>query len=376
MMHRILENPLLRKTHEYQRAALLERFPELAHSSNEYFLALHKYIGRTPYCFYSDSIYTAFLTWLEDREGHSRVSLEEYLRVHDAELNRAFLHLEEINGLNWHDHFEHVDDYELIRFIDRQIHPTYLRLVEGVLSPLCRIISHFSRTDRGRGTEGLDTWSIMEELERTTLRQVRGLYKHIVRNAIAHGGITFLQREIRYTDKKGDQEKYGDLEIIRMCDDLLDGCNALALALSLFLLSRPPARYHLPQQLLLSELREETATPWWEISGCTLSEFAGLNQLIVYARPKTADYAKVQLSTFQSGVLAERFAPGYSRYFFSIRSASSLPGWAAFKGGMLRELRLKSNATLDDYAGVLEDGAVFWKPPVEILSNVVDEISG
>ena len=33
-------------------------------------------------------------------------------------------------------------------------------------------------------------------------------YKHIVRNGIGHGGITFRSGEIRYRDKKGNE---GDL---------------------------------------------------------------------------------------------------------------------------------------------------------------------
>ena len=364
-LRNILENPLLRNTHARRRADIKERFPELSQCPHDHFLSIHKYIKRSPQRFYSHSVYNKFLEWLEDRNRTSQAAFQQYLFEHDAELNRAFLHLEEVNNLDWHDFFEKLDDFELIRFIDQQIHPTYLRLTEAVFTPLCRIVAHFSRIDRGKVTDGLDLWPVVQELGKTGLCEVVNPYKHIVRNAIAHGGITYLQNEILYRDNKGNEEKHSDTDIVRTFDDLLDTCNALALAFSLFLLVHQPHGYKLPQQLLLDELKEETKAPWWEVVGCTPSKFTGLNQLIVYARPSTSDYGKVQISTFQTGVLAESFAPGYDRYFFSIRSSSSWPGWAAFDGKKLHELRIKQNAILEDYKGAIQDDLIFYVPRIK-----------
>lgn len=364
-LRNILENPLLRNTHARKRTDINEKFPELAQCSHDRFLSIHKYIERSPQRFYSQSVYKTSMEWLEDRNRTSQAAFQQYLSEHDAELNRTFLHLEEVNNSNWHDFFEKLDDFELIRFIDQQIHPSYLRLTEAVFTPLCRIVAYFSRLDRGKGTDGLDLWPIVGELTNTNLCEVVNPYKHIVRNAIAHGGITYLQNEILYRDKKGNEEKYSDTDIVRTFDDLLDTCNALALALSLFLLVHQPNGYGLPQQLLLEELKEETKTPWWEVVGCTPSKFTGLNQLIIYARPSTADYGKVQISTFQTGVLAESFAPGYDRYFFSIRSSSSWPGWAAFDGKKLHYLRNKQDAILEDYKGTIQDDLIFYVPRIK-----------
>lgn len=359
-LRNILENPLLRHTHERKRADIKERFPELEQCPHDRFLSIHKYIKRSPQRFYSQSVYTKFMEWLKDRNRNNQSAFQKYLFEHDAELNRTFLHLDEVNNLDWHDSFEKPDDFELIRFIDQQIHPAYLRVTEAVFAPLCRIVAYFSRFDRGKGTDGLDLWPIVEEIGKTSLSDAVKPYNHIVRNAIAHGGITYLQNEILYRDKKGNEEKNSHTAIIRIFDDLLDTCNALALALSLFLLVHQPHGYSLPQQLLLDELKEETKAPWWEVVGCTPSKFTGLNQLILYARPSTSDYGKVQISTFQTGVLAEGFAPGYDRYFFSIRSSSSWPGWAAFDGKELHDLRNKQNAKLEDYKGAIQDDLIFY----------------
>lgn len=361
----ILENPLLRNTHTQKRRDIKEHFPELENCSHVHFLSIHKYIKRSPQRFHSQPVYNRFLEWLEDRNKTNQGAFQQYLMDYDAELNRALLHLEEINNLIWHDFFEKPDDIELIRFIDQQIHPSYLRLTEAVFTPFCRIVAYFSRIDRGKGTDGLDLFPIVDEIKRTILSDVITPYKHIVRNAIAHGGITYLQNEILYRDKKGNEEKYSDRKIVRIFDDLLDTCNSLSLGLTLFLLAHQQNGYHFPQQLLLEELKEETKTPWWEVIGCTPSKFTGLNQLIIYARPKTADYFKVQFSTFQTGVLVERFAPGYDRYFFSMRSPNSWPGWAAFDGKKLHNLRNKQDTVLEDYKGVLEDDLVFFVPRIK-----------
>ena len=365
-LNNILDNPLLRGTHAWMRTNIKQRFPELSQCPNDRFFSIHKYIKRSPQRFYSHSVYNKFMEWLKERDKTSQGALKKYLHESNAELNRAFLHLEEINNLDWHDFFEKLDDFELIRFIDQQIHPTYLRLTEAVYSPFCRIIAYFSRIDRGKGVDGLDLYPIVEELGKTSLVEVVNPYKHLVRNAIAHGGITYFQNEILYRDKKGQEEKHSNTNIVRAFDDILDTCNALALSLSVFLLLKQPKGYVLPQQLLLDELKEETRAPWWEVIGCTPSKFTGLNQLIVYARPSTSDYAKVRLSTFQTGVLSERFAPGYDRYFFSIRSSSSWPGWAAFDGKKLHDLRNNQDAVLEDYKGTIQDDMIFYVPPIKM----------
>lgn len=358
----VLDNALLREPHARQRSALTTRFPELSSCSHEYFLSLRKYLDGMPQQFYAQTVYSEYLQWLVERDNTTRRHLQAYLFDHAADIDRALLHLEEINGLGWHDSFEKLDDYEVIRFVDQQIHPTYLRLVEAVFCSFLRIVAHFSRADRGKGTEGLDVWSIVDELQGGCFDDAIGRYRHVIRNGIGHGGVTFLGKGISYRDKKGNEEEYGDSEVVRICDDLLDACNALALAFSVFVLTRQPDGYQLPRQLLIEELRAETKSPWWEIIGCTPSQFAGVNQLIVYARPKSSDYRKVQMATFQSGVLAERFAPGFDRYFFSIRAENSWPGWSAFDGKKLRELRERPDASLEDYRDVVEDSLVFYVP--------------
>lgn len=358
----ILENFLMRETHARQRVQLIVSFPELTSCPHQHFLALRKYVVSTPQRFYARPVYSSFLVWLNTRDAKSRIHLKDYLADHSAELNRSFLHLSETNAYDWHDDFGKLDDYELIGFVDQQINPAYLRLVEAVFAPVLRVSAHFSRTDRGKGTDNLDVFNVVEELRKTDLSEAVNPYRHIMRNGIAHGGITYLDSQICYRDKQGNEERYSHTDVVRIFDEMLDTCNALILALSVFLLSRQDDGYELLQQLLLEELSEETKTPWWAVIGCTPSAFAHLNQLILHVRARTLDYNKVLLSAFQSGVLAERFAPGYDRYFLSIRSDRSGPGFAAFNGQKLKQLRVNGKASLEDYQGVIEENLVFFVP--------------
>lgn len=356
----ILDNSIMRETHSRRRLKLLACFPELALCPHQNFLALGKYVASTPQRFYDKATFVSFLSWLNDRDARGRAELIAYFTDHSAELNLAFQHLSEINAYSWHDDYGKLDDFDLIRFVDQQVNPTYLRLAEAVFAPLLRIPAYFHRIDRGKGTENLDVFNVVEEARRTNLSGVVAPYEHIMRNGIAHGGVAYLEAEILYRDKQGNEKTYRNTDVVRTLDDMVDACNALSLALSVFLLSNQDKGYDLLKQLLLDELSEETRTPWWEVIGCTPSTY--LNQLIIHVRARTIDYNKVLLSAFQSGVVAERFAPGYDRYFLSIRSDNSGPGFAAIDGQKLRQVRIKGNATLEDYQGVIQDNLVFFVP--------------
>ncbi|GAH33515.1 unnamed protein product, partial [marine sediment metagenome] len=62
----------------------------------------------------------------------------------------------------------------------------------------------------------------------------------------------------------------------------------------------------------------------------------------------------------------EYFASGYDRYFFSLKSKYSLPGWAAYDGKILKRERLKNSDDLDSYKGVLEENLLFFIPKIRV----------
>jgi hypothetical protein len=157
-----------------------------------------------------------------------------------------------------------------------------------------------------------------------------------------------------------------DQAIIDLIDDLIDTCNAFALAMKLFYILNLNSNIKIPRQLMIEELQAETDAPWWRIEGCLVSTLPTRSQLIIYARPNTRDYIKIQYATFLSGVLCEQFAPGFDRYFFSLYSLLALPGWAAFNGKKLQQVREKGPKSIEDYKGVLENDLMFFIPKIKL----------
>jgi hypothetical protein len=94
----IVDNPLLLELHARKREALVARFPALSFCSHGYFLSLAKYLDGIPQQFYWELVYREYLDWLEERDRKAHTQLIDYLSEHAIEIDRALLHLEEING--------------------------------------------------------------------------------------------------------------------------------------------------------------------------------------------------------------------------------------------------------------------------------------
>jgi len=360
-IHQDLQCPLTRRRDAGDRQRIATAFPALQACPVPHYLALRRYLDARPEKFYSRPAYELYVDWLQQRDARDRNGLKAYFSDHQSEFDRALMFLREINSEGWHDLvLKTGDPYDLARSVDRLIHPAYLRLVEAVFTPFLRLIAFFLRLDGGKGTDGLGVYNVVQEVERSVAaRPLTSSYRHIIRNAIAHGGITFLEWDIRYRDRSGEETCSAD-EVVNLFDGLLDVCNGFAAALKVFFAMSRPHGYSQPREILVEELQEETSTPWWRIEGCVESGVAGRSQLTFFARPYTRDAGKVNWSAIQTGILAEYFAPGYDRYFLSLRSPKGWPGWAAFDGRMLRDLRQAGAAQLPQYGAVIEQQPVFF----------------
>ena len=362
-IHDKLHNPLTLAQDTADRARLQFLFHDLASCPRPHFLALRPYAKECPERCFNQVVHALMLDWLKDRDGSQRNELRAYFASADAELSRAMLFLRQINREEWHDtSFATSDDLDRVRFIDRHLHPAYLRLVEGVLASFIRPVAYFTRLDRGKGTAGLDVYNLVQELSDTPMAPCVDSYHHTVRNGIGHGGITYLQSDIRYRDKKGNEATLDVWTVTTLCDDMLDVCNGLASAIKVFLILSHDKGYQLPRELLVEELVEETSTPWWSVEGCVESELIDTKQLVVYARPNSRDIDKVRLACLESAVMAEYFTPGYERYFFSLRTPKAWPGWAAFNGTELRRLRESDSGEISDYVTTFEEVGLFYVP--------------
>ena len=297
-----LINPLLLELHAQQIKELLSVFPMLHAAEGTQFISLWKYLETRPQRFFSADAFQVFLDKLIKLDREHKDVLFQVLDDYNAQINNAYRHVNEICAFDWHDEqVQSRDNYERLIFIDQDVHPAYLRLTEAVFRPLLQIVAHFSRLDRGKGVEDLDLYQIVQELESTNFRSVLSPYDHLMRNGIAHGGVTYSADHVIYEDKRGNRQELDNYHIIRKFDDLLDVCNGLLLAFSIFILTRKDDRYRLPVNLLIEELRAETRTPYWEVAGCLPSTQINGTQLIIYARINTMDERKVKFLSFSNG---------------------------------------------------------------------------
>lgn len=361
-----VKNPILGKVHEEQVNQLIKQFPALHAVKGQGALSLWKYIEKRPHRFFSKFAMDVFFRELERLEKEDHLALRQLIADEIYNIDNALRHIEEINGYPWHDDpLQGEDDYRKLMLIDQNLNPAYLRLTEAVLKPLLMIPAYFSRINRGKGTAKLELYDISAELAGTDFKEILQPYEALVRNGIAHGGVTYGANSICYRDKKGNSKELRDNEVIQLFDDLLDVCNGMVAAMSGFLLKKSDSDYPRPQHLRLEELRAETQTPYWQVVGWLPAEQINGSQLIVYVEVKTLDYNKALFSSLQTAILAERLTPGYDRYFLSLNQPNGWRGFGAFNGKNLAHHRNQGHE-IDQYTDVIEDTGLFFVPRIKL----------
>ena len=134
-----LQNPLTRERDQVDRARVLLSFPVLGRETEQHALVLRRYLDNRPEKFFDRAAFDTYLCWLQRHDQTRPKQLKAYLSQFNSEIDRALLFLRELNLEEWHDSpLNTGDDYDLIRMIDKHVHPAYLRLVEGVFTPLLR----------------------------------------------------------------------------------------------------------------------------------------------------------------------------------------------------------------------------------------------
>jgi hypothetical protein len=366
-VEKLFKNQIYDPSNSAKIQLLKTKFPELQSCAHDQYVSLAKYLEATPEKFYSDDAFKMFYQNLGAFNNQRSSELATYLNDYQNELSRALHLLNEVNRQNWNDILISERGYALTKFIDQTIHPNYLRISEGVFKPIAKIIAYHSRIQRGVSTENLDLYNIVEEFKRIGLHDLIDSLDNTMRNGIAHGGITYLDHDIRYEDKKGNTTQIDAREVIRMFDSLLDVSNGMALALKLFLLADDSGKLKIPRQLLIEEITESTRTGWWEIQGVVDSSIETQKQLLIYVDAKSLETMKIMMSALKTAIMAEQFAPGYDRYFFSFDAPGLMPGCAGMSGKVLKQCRENNVDTIEGYKGLF-DKEVFmyipkWKAP-------------
>lgn len=363
--------PITERINEYRGRKIVEKFPELENCGHSNFLSLWKYLNRIPEkCFDKRAAHDIYHILLNKTDNEIKEILSGGI---SKLLNIAYKSLNEINSLRFHDHEKTKNEYELMSWIDTQIHPNYLKLIESVFANLILLIASYENSKSGKELGKLKVFQRVLYLEKTGLGYLSEPYERTVRNAIAHGNVVYKHRDIIYSDWKGEVVLPVSHPIF-LFDRLLDICNGLALGMTLYFFTKfenlLKQNVKLPQAILVEELVFSTEAPGWKVTGCLESEITeNRTQLMVYTRDRFLDAWKAQYHAFRAAVLAEKLAPGYDRYFISLKSKFGKlgeTGFAPFIGSELRKLRAKGAGSIEDYTGVLEEGLFFFFPKIKL----------
>ena len=356
---------------KYKDQQIINSFPVLETSSCKDYISVYKYISHIPECFYDREVFNLFYDWLNKTDLACHTNLVSYFEEYGNRVSNAIRNLNQINELKIHDEdIQGKDGYNLLEIIDNSIHPNYLRLFEGVYYPLIHIIAYISRITRNSKVDDLDVFQSVEEIKKQCpdLAILLKPYKHIIRNGIAHGGIEYLNNEIKYTDKKGNSEIFYRADVITFFDELLDCCNAMVLALKIFLVMHSKAGYQLPLAFLIDELKEQTENKWIKVNNCISTSIkSDLSQLVIYAFVKTTDILKVNYFMYQTANLAESLMPGYERYFLTFRSQCAYPGWYSFNGDKLAAARLSPKEDYKLFVDAVDKSGSLFKAKIKYL---------
>ncbi len=373
----VLEDCIVTKeSNHYWTQLIAERFPVLQNSSNMKYLSLKEYLTEIPHKFYNQRLFEEYYSFLNSLSNNTSKSLSELFNTEAHKLNIAFETLNEINKLPIHDKVINISkELEVIRFIENDIHYNYLQLIECTFYPFILFIAKHNRKQRNKSFDGLDVYNCIEELHSTSFEYLKNCYNNTIRNGIAHGDFTYTSTGITYKGKKGEPYSTYREEVILLFDDMVDYCNAMALAIKCFMITHHDYCHNngfkSPKSNLIHELKAQANTPQWKVIDCLESStINNMKQLSIFAYNKLFNLEGVNYYALRTAIIAEYFAPGYDRYFISFQSKhSNLSGWGGYLGDILKTGRNKGS--LDAYKGVIDGNLLFFIPKFNLPKFII-----
>lgn len=356
-------HPLTERINQIWRSSIIKEFPELDIDNNANYLSFKEFLSDSPQSFYTRNLtskYYQFIEklFIEEPKRFKLIYLENY-----PEFNLAFKYLDQINSLSFHDTKLPSDTIDLLRSVDSNYNFSYLKLQEGVFHKFIFPIAYFNRLKRDVSATGLKLFNCIEELKNTRFVDLIYCYNNTIRNAIAHGGVSFTERRIVYNDSKGIPISKDPFEVIRLFNLMVDNCNAMSLAWRKFLFNYKHKlisfNLHLPKHLLYKEIKANSDSPGWEIQ--EIFEFENIkkkSQMNVYVKhslPKRELYFHL----FRTGILAESSVPRFDRYYITSTSKRKWPSSISLNGEILNNNRLNGITEITKYTGAVESIYVF-----------------
>jgi hypothetical protein len=329
------------------------------------FLLLIKFINNSPQKYFDTKAADEFLIVLEDALAEDAVTFASIMTLKEAALSISCKTLNDINGQEIHEMLLPDATYERITFIDERIHYSLLRILEGPIYHWLHLYASYILVKQGKKTEGIDLYNCFQVIAKTPLSFIEPVFDKVVRNAIAHGKVSYGNTDVTYYDKN-TQKELSYRAVVALFDKLLDIANALTLGFELFYIKHQAELstngIELPQAIKVEELGLRCDAPRWEIKGCFETPVIGdRRQLTVFVKDECIQYDRAFYQGIITAAWAESLTPGYDRYSIRMTSKYAMGGHGAFTGEMLRSARL-AQAPVGEYALALEENLFMYWP--------------
>jgi hypothetical protein len=353
----VYKNPFIDKINNLKQSITENSFGEAFRP----YALLSKYSINSPHKFYRNELMYEILEYIMSFYESNQEEFANYIVEHEREISLSNSVLEEINELVFHDEHWIDDDYKLLSFIDKSIHPNLIKLYEGSYKNLIHLLAFISRSNRGKGPEGLDLYNSVGEINGNSNISTKIPYKNILRNGIAHGDYQFRDHQIVYRDKKGNILKLSPKDVVREFDTTLDFCNTLMLSLKLFLLPTIEMGFKI-ESFAIEEMKSRVQSKEWKILNIFRSTVRnGEKQINIHIENAYYDWNKVQINAVYTALSAEKYLFPLDRIYLTLDSKfSDFVGFTAFNGHHIANLRLNNYVFSNGMKTIMEDKLLFF----------------
>mgnify|MGYP001002069553 CR=1 FL=1 len=346
---------------ENKKNEILTKFPELNNCGHDNFYSLGEYIYDSPSKFYERDIFDSTQEFLNELLNNSKdiISFLNVLNQFSFEFDHAIKTLNTINQKAIHENLLPDDDTGNMFFLSEKIIYEYLKLNDVVLLGFLKPIAHFLRLKHNKGTDKLDIYNCIETLKSHKIfEQITKKYDNTIRNAIAHGGVTFESSKIKFRDKKSSKEFFAG-GFLKEFDYLVDSVNAIAFAYKKIFFQYLDVfnKYNIsiPHSVLEIELRAASNHYGWEIMHSYDSETHHGFQYNLLIHTNLNSRKFMNFSAAYTAITLEKLLPNkYSNVFFHIKTKYTIACWQTIDLKKLREF----------YAGkkvIITDGTMFFE---------------
>ncbi len=334
-------------TKQARLALLEEEFPDCFNTGppEEQVLELTPFLCNKPQMFYNETVYENVLKYLTDYYGQHPDDLVPHFAYTSSSWRRGVLKAEYYSRVIEQTRTEHLERTARIR---GYWSPWYLGLAEECLKDLCSPVLWALLKVSGKKAmlEDLPYMSTRAEKLNTVLSLsfIAKDFEPTVRNACAHSGITVRRdRLVVFEADKGQRVEWDDHEFLSSIEGMLDVCNALVFAVSIFIFRNWQALSNVFHFVALPEDERETlflinaSTPILDVQSAEVKTTQLGTQITIKAADTAFLYAELMLDVLAVLQRVHRFYPDVEWVFLGLDGRQHLPSSIRISMAALRD---------------------------------------